>query len=117
MLSPEVGGTAPRSGGSGVGHRGERLGRECCLPVERLMTRKLLTACLATLALGVVAAARPAEAASYAGAASTRCCPVSQECGGHIQYQLQRQTVLQNVQETVYDTQQVPCVREACVTL
>ena len=25
------------------------------------------------------------------------CCPVPQECGGHIEYQLQRQTVLQNV--------------------
>ena len=59
------------------------------------------------LAIGVWVTEHPAEAASYAGGASTRCCPVPQECCGHTEYQLQRQTVLQNVQETVYETQQV----------
>ena len=75
------------------------------------MIRKPLLVSLVTLACGVWAAARPAEAASYAGGASTRCCPVLQECCGHVQYQLQRQTVLRNVQETVYESQQVTSVR------
>ena len=81
------------------------------------MMRKLLSVTLMTLVVGVWAAAHPAEAASYAGAASTRCCPVPQECGGHVEYQLQRQTVLQNVPETVYETQQVTCVRDVCETV
>src|SRR5262249_36841385 len=81
------------------------------------MIWNLRTACLATLAFGLLAAARPAEAASYAGGASTRCCPMPQDCGGHVQYQLQRQTVLQNVQETVYESQQVSSVRDVCETV
>ena len=58
--------------------------------------RKLLSVTLITLIFGVWGAEHPAQAASYAGAASTRCCPVTQECSGHVDYQLQRQTCLQN---------------------
>src|SRR5215471_14977969 len=79
------------------------------------MLRKLTL--VTFLALGVGVATRPAQGASYAGGASYRMCPVPQECCGHIQYQLQRQTVLQNVQETVFETQQVPCVRTVCETV
>ncbi len=75
------------------------------------MLRKLPSVALMALGLGLGVTEHPAQAASYAGGASMRFCPVPQECGGHVQYQLQRQTVLQNVQETVYETQQVPCVR------
>ena len=72
------------------------------------MLRKLPSVALLALGLGLSVTAHPAQGASYAGGASYRICPVPQECCGHTQYQLQRQTVLQNVQETVYDTQQVP---------
>ena len=81
------------------------------------MLRKLLSVALLALGIGLGATAHPAQGASYAGGASNRICPVPQDCCGHIQYQLQRQTVLQNVQETVYDTQQVPCVRTVCETV
>ena len=69
------------------------------------------------LGMGLGVAAHPAQGASYAGGASNRICPVPQDCCGHTQYQLQRQTVLQNVQETVYDTQQVPVVRTVYETV
>ena len=81
------------------------------------MLRKLPLVALMALGMGLGVAARPAQAASYAGGASLRICPSPQECCGHVQYQLQRQTVLQNVQETVYVTQQVPCVRTVCETV
>src|SRR4051812_13004634 len=81
------------------------------------MMRKLLSVTLLALVCGAWAAEHPAEASSYAGGASTNCCPVPQECTGHIQYQLQMQTVLQPVQETVYEAQQVPYVREVCETV
>src|SRR5436305_5169753 len=79
--------------------------------------RKLLSVSLMALCFGSWVAEHPAEAASYAGGASTRCCPVPQECGGHIEYQLQRQVVLRPVTETVYETQQVNCVRNVCETV
>src|SRR5947199_10665007 len=85
--------------------------------VERPMLRKLLSVALLALGMGLGAAAHPAQGASYAGGASHRICPVPQECCGHIQYQLQRQTVLRNVSETVYDTQLVPCVRTVGYTV
>src|SRR5262245_35639286 len=91
------------------------VGPECF--VERPMSRKLLSVALLALGIGLGVAAHPAQGASYAGGASYRICPVPQECCGHTQYQLQRQTVLQNVQETVYETQQVPCVRTVCETV
>ena len=73
---------------------------------------KLLSALLMTLAIGSWVTEHSAEAASYAGGASTRCCPSPQmECGGHIEYQIQRQTVLKPVTETVYESQQINCVR------
>ena len=75
------------------------------------MLRKLPSVALLALGIGLSVTAHPAQGASYAGGASYRICPVPQECCGHTQYQLQRQTVLQNVQETVYDPQQVPVVR------
>src|SRR3954470_17400303 len=78
---------------------------------------KLLSATLIVLATGLWVTEHSAEAASYAGGASTRCCPVPQECGGHIEYQLQRQTVIQSVPENVYETQQVSCVRDVCETV
>src|SRR3954464_14463604 len=84
---------------------------------ERLTMGKLLSVTLMTLAIGLCVTEHSAEAASYAGGASTRCCPVPQECTGHIEYQLQRQTVLQPVQETVYENQQVACVRDVCETV
>ena len=58
--------------------------------------RKRLSVALMALVGGLVGGRSPGEAASYGGAASTRCCPVPQECGGHVEYQLQRQTCLQN---------------------
>ena len=62
--------------------------------VECLTMRKLLSVPLMALICGASwGADRPAEAASYAGGASTRCLPSSQ-CPGHIEYRLQRQTVL-----------------------
>ena len=67
------------------------VGRECL--VERPMLRKLLSVAILALGIGLGAAAHPARGASYAGGASHRICPVPQECCGHIQYQLQRQTV------------------------
>ena len=79
--------------------------------------RKLLSVTLMALFFGAWVAEHPAEAASYAGAASTRCCPVPQECGGHVEYQLQRQTVLRNIQETVCETKQIQCVRDVCETI
>jgi hypothetical protein len=79
--------------------------------VERQMLRKLPSVALLALGIGLSVTAHPAQGASYAGGASYRICPVPQECCGHTQYQLQRQTVLQNVTETVYDQQQVPVVR------
>src|SRR5215469_14505449 len=82
------------------------------------MLRKPLSVAILALGIGLgAAAAHPAQGASYAGGASHRICPVPQECCGHIQYQLQRQTVLQNVQETVCETQLVPCVRTVCETV
>src|SRR3954452_25365047 len=81
------------------------------------MMRKLLSVTLIALSIGSWVTEHSAEAASYAGGASTRCCPVPQECGGHVQYHLQRQTVMQNVSETVYETQQVSCVRDVCETV
>ena len=81
------------------------------------MLRKLPLVALMALGMGLGVAARPAQAASYAGGASMRICPVPQECCGHVQYQLQRQTVLRNVQETVYETQQVPCMRTVVIVL
>src|SRR5262249_17252562 len=81
------------------------------------MLRKPLSVTLLALGVGLGVIAHPAQGASYAGGASYRICPVSQECCGHTQYQLQRQTVLQNVQETVYDSQQVPVVRTVCETV
>ncbi len=81
------------------------------------MLRKLLTVAFLALGIGRIAVEHPAQGASYAGGASNRICPVPQDCCGHIQYQLQRQTVLQNVQETVYETQLVPCVRTVCETV
>ena len=80
------------------------------------MSRKLPWLALTVLGLGLGFAAHPAQA-SYGGGASARCCPAPQDCGGHVQYQLQRQTVLKNVQETVYETQQVPFVRNVCETV
>src|SRR5258708_39433936 len=91
------------------------VGRECL--VERPMLRKLPSVALLVLGMGLSVAAHPARGASYAGGASYRICPVPQECCGHTQFQLQRQTVLQNVQETVYDQQQVPVVRTVCETV
>src|SRR6516165_9197350 len=90
------------------------VGRGCL--VERPMLKNLLSVAL-TLGMGLVAVAHPAQGASYAGGASYRVCPVPQDCCGHMQYQLQRQTVLQNVQETVYETQLVPCLRTVCETV
>src|SRR5271165_1743047 len=81
------------------------------------MLRKLPLVALMALGMGLGVAARPAQAASYAGGASLRICPVPQDCCGHVQYQLQRQTVLRNVQETVYETQQIQCVRTVCETV
>ena len=81
------------------------------------MLRKLLTVSLVALGIGLGAAAHPAQGASYAGGSSYQLCPVPQECCGHIEYQLQRQTVLQNVQETVYETQYVPSERTVCETV
>src|SRR5262245_48784463 len=81
------------------------------------MLRKLPSVALMALGVGLCVTEHPAQGASYAGGASYRICPVSQECCGHTQYQLQRQTVLQNVQETVYDPQQVPVVRTVCETV
>src|SRR3974390_1730151 len=81
------------------------------------MLRKLPLVALLALGMGLGVTARPAQAASYAGGSSLRIGPVPQECCGHVEYQLQRQTVLQNVQETVYETQQIPCVREICETV
>ena len=80
------------------------------------MLRKLPSVALLALGIGLSVTAHPAQGASYAGGASYRICPVPQECCGHTQYQLQRQTVLQNVTETVYDQQQVPVVRTVCET-
>ena len=91
------------------------VGRECF--VERPMLRKLPSVALLALGFGLSVTAHPAQGASYAGGASYRICPVPQECSGHIQYQLQRQTVLQNVQETVYEPQQVPVVRTVYETV
>ncbi|MDE2506728.1 MAG: hypothetical protein KGM43_05925, partial [Planctomycetota bacterium] len=80
--------------------------------------RKLLSVGLAVLCAGTWAMAeRPARAASYAGAASMRSSPVPQDCDGHIEYQLQRTTVLQPVSETVYETQVVPTVQEVAETI
>src|SRR5262249_38221297 len=85
--------------------------------VERLTMRNLLSIPLAALMFGLLAADRPAEAASYAGAASTRCCPVDQECAGHIEYQLKRCTVLRPVQETVYENRPITVERDVCETV
>ena len=85
--------------------------------VERPMLRKLPSVALLALGLGLGVVEHPAQGASYAGGASNRICPVSQECCGHTQYQQQRQTVLQNVQETVYDQQEVPVVRTVYETV
>src|SRR3954451_10145885 len=79
---------------------------------------KLLPVMLVTLAIGSWVTEHSAEAASYAGGASTRCCPSpQQECGGHYEYQLQRQTVLKPVTGAVFGSQQVPCVRNVCETV
>src|SRR5690349_6686138 len=69
--------------------------------------RRVQSALLMALAWGLWAVDRPAEAATYAGAASTRICPVTEECAGHVQYQMQQQTVLRTLQETVYVPKQV----------
>src|SRR5580704_17323668 len=81
------------------------------------MLRKLPSVALLALGLGLGAVEHPAQGASYAGGASNRICPVSQECCGHTQYQQQRQTVIQNVQETVFDQQVVPVVRTVYETV
>src|SRR5690242_16839290 len=54
---------------------------------ERLTMGKPLSVTLMALAMGLWVTEHSAEAASYAGGASTRCCPVPQECGGHVEYQ------------------------------
>ena len=74
--------------------------------------RKLLSVMLMSLLTGIWATAHPAEAASYAGGASHRCCPVPQECGGHTEYMLQRQTVLKQVCETIYESKPVTVERD-----
>ena len=80
--------------------------------------RKLLSVALMALGLGLGVAERPAQAASYAGGASTRCCPVPQECGGHVRVSTPASDgAPERVQETVYETQQVPCVRDVCETV
>src|SRR4051794_8503375 len=80
--------------------------------------RKLLSVSLMALVVGVGVADHPSQAASYAGGASARCCPMPPtECGGPVAYQLQRQTVLQTVQETVYVPQQIQCERQVCETV
>ena len=79
--------------------------------------RKLLSAMLLALGVGAWAADRPAEAASYGGAASSRCCPPSVACGGHVQYQAQRTVVLRPVQETGYEAQQGQNVRDVVETV
>src|SRR6478672_3291764 len=78
--------------------------------------RKLLSVMLISLCMGMWATAHPAEAASYAGGASHRCCPVPQDCCGHTEYVLQRQTVLRQVCETIYESKQVPYEREVTET-
>ena len=75
------------------------------------MLRKLPSVALLALGIGLSVTAHPAQGASYAGGASYRICPVPQECCGHTQYQLQRQTVLQNVHGDRLRPQQVPVVR------
>ena len=67
------------------------------------MLRRLLTVPLLALAAGLGAGDRPALGSSYAGGASTRCCPVTEACSGHVEYQIARRTVLRPVQETVYE--------------
>ena len=91
------------------------VGRECTRGASDV--EKTTVGCPDGPGMGLGWPTHPAQAASYAGGASLRICPVPQECGGHVQYQLQRQTVLRNVQETVYETQQVPCVRTVCETV
>src|SRR5262249_45416208 len=84
---------------------------------ERQTMRRLLSVPLMALVLGAwVTADHPAEAGGYSGAASTHCSPVP-PCQGPGRDQLQRQTVLQTIQETVYVPQQVQCVREVCETV
>ena len=78
---------------------------------------KLRTVLLTALAIGLWAGVPSAEAASYAGGASSRCLPSPQDCGGHIEYQIQRQVVLRPVTETVYETRLVNCVRDVCETV
>src|SRR5690348_13818886 len=79
--------------------------------------RRSTSVVLFALAWGVGSVDLPTEAAGYAGAASMRYCPVSQECAGHIQYQLQQQTVLQTCQRTIYVPEQVNTVRNVCETV
>ena len=85
--------------------------------------RKLLSVTLMTLAVAAWGSAdRRAEAASYAGSASTRCLPSPQASPqgdpcGHVEYQLQRQIVLKPVQETIYESQQVTTLRDVCETV
>ena len=104
-----------RGGVSGFeGRMSAEVSRECT--VERPMLRKLPWLALLALGLGLGGVTRPAQA-SYAGGASLRICPAPQECSGHTQYELQRQTVLRNVQETVFETQQVPYTKTVCETV
>src|SRR4051812_49754705 len=83
---------------------------------ERLTMARLLSATLMALAIGSWVTEHSAEAASYAGGASTRCCQVPQECGGHTQYQIQPQTLLPPGTEAGYATRQGNCVRHLCET-
>ena len=46
-----------------------------------------------------------------------RCCPVPQDCGGHTEYVLQRQTVLKQVSETIYESKPVTVEREIHETI
>src|SRR5262245_9976990 len=66
-----------------------------------------LTALALILGLWAFRGDRPAAAASYGGAASTRCCPADVSCAGHVEYRLQRQVVLRPVQETIFEPRQV----------
>ena len=75
------------------------------------MLRKLLSVALMALGIGAGRGRAPGGGGQLRWWCLESMLPVPQECGGHIEYQLQRQTVLQNVPETVYETQQVPCVR------
>ena len=71
------------------------VGRECF--VERPMLRKLLSVALMALGMGLAWPSTRRRERATRVVPRIVICPVPQECGGHIEYQLQRQTVLQNV--------------------